>query len=278
MATLTNRLLSIAQFGRYIALCIAMGMGANIAAKEGCPNMVRVTFFDFAVPPLFNGTGTQFAKTPGYLVDWVQKAIAQTSCAPALELERRPIRRAYQEIEHNETDFLATVVQTPEREKIFAFPRVKGDIDRRATYLVTDTSLWVRKGEKTIHWDGQTLNGPKGFKVGVVQGTMMEALARKRGWEVDVAVNGPNSIEKLLMGRLPVTLVANLTVEALPDDQEALMERLGPPVDKSHYYSVPSHGFYAKYPEFVAQYWRALCQLARAETGMPEQRRLPACR
>lgn len=257
---------------------IASFVTGVVSAKEPCPAKVRVVFFDFAVPPLFNGKGPQFDSPPGHLVEWVRRAVEQTSCAPPLERSRRPTKRAYQELAYDEVDFVALSAPSPERERQVAFPRFKGQVDRRMAFYVTQTSLWVRKGERNIHWDGKNLTGPPGFKVGVPPGTPMESTSRQRGWEVDVAVNGPNSLEKLLIGRVPVTLVADVTVYALPGEKEAQLERLEPTLDVSYYYSTPSHAFYAKYPEFVEQYWQALCKLSRTEAALPEQKRLPACR
>lgn len=247
--------------------------------KEACPESVRITFLDIAVPPLYNGSGIEFANPPGYLVDWVRAAVAQTGCPVQPELVRRPVKRAYQELEHGETDILATVPNTPERIAQGEFPRFKGEVDERMAYYVTGLSLWVRKAERhAVRWDGKALSGPAGFKVGVVQGSQAETIAQKLGWNLEGGINGPNIIEKLLAGRMAVAVAPDAVVAGLPDGQEDQLERLAPALTQTYVHSVANKGFYARYPEFMARYWSALCKASRAEKALPEQKRLQPCR
>lgn len=246
--------------------------------KEACPESVRITFLDIAVPPMYNGSGIEFANPPGYLVDWVRSAVAQTGCPVQPELVRRPVKRAYQELEHGETDILATVPNTPDRIGQGEFPRFKGEVDERMAYYVTGLSLWARKGDNTVRWDGKTLSGPAGFKVGVVQGSQAETIAQKQGWNLEGGTNGPNIIEKLLAGRMALAVAPDAVVAGLPDDIEAQLERLTPALVQTYVHSVANKAFYARYPEFMARYWSALCKASRSEKALPEQKRLQACR
>lgn len=238
-----------------------------IQAKEGCPPLVRVSFLDYEVPPWFNGKGDGFPDPPGQVVVWVQQAIAQTSCPTKVRFLRRPVKRFYLELEQGMTDILAMASVTPERLDRVAFPMAHGALDTRMAYLVSSTSLWVRKGDKSVQWDGRTLRGPEGFKVGVSAGQGSEALARKQGWTVELALHGRNVIDKLLAGRCAVILLPDITVDAAPQGQRAQMVRLLPSVEQTPFFSPASRDFHARYPAFMAQYWRALCQISHAGMG-----------
>ncbi len=248
-----------------------------VAAQEPCPERVRITFFDYPLPPLFHGSGMQFEQSPGLLVEWTQKAVQATGCRTRVELSRRPARRIHQELTYGQLDIIASWAVTPERLAIAEFPHIKNAVDTRMAYFATDTALWVRRGERSVLWDGMSLKGPPGFKVGVPPGTTMETMARSWGWAVDVGVNGPNTIEKLLRGRVPVTLISDAAIAAQPKEKRALLERLSPSVDRTLYYSAASKAFYAQYPEFMSRYWRGLCKASRAAPALPEQRQLLAC-
>lgn len=257
------------------ALCM---LPAGAMAQEGCPEQVRVSFLDYDVPPWFNGAGAEFPDPPGHVVVWIQKAIAQTNCPTKLKLLRRPVKRFYLELEQGTTDIVAMSPATPERLASSAFPLRNGQIDTRLTYLSTETSLWVRKGDQAVQWDGHTLRGPEGFKVGVSSGQSSEALARKQGWGLELGVNGVNVIDKLLAGRSHVILLPDITVAASPSEKQVLMQRLLPSLEQTLFFSPANKQFHAHYPGFMARYWEALCQISRAEPALPMQKKLPACR
>lgn len=260
-------------------LVVALSLGACVAvAKEACPGKLRITFFDFPIPPLLNGTGASFEAVPGDAIEWVHAALKQLGCTATPTLTRRPVKRALQELEYGETDFVMFSTPTPERLRIVEFPRAGGVVNPHMAYFISTTSLWVRKGEKHVQWNGLQLTAPPGFKVGVGIGTRNESIARERGWDVDPAFTGLQTVEKLLVGRMPVILMSDTVVYGLPDDKEARLEQLRPPLETTHYYSAASKPFMASYPAFVHGYWRALCKVARRHSTLPEAKSDSACK
>lgn len=251
---------------------------SGVMAQEACPAQVRVSFLDYDVPPWFNGTGAEFADPPGHVVVWIQKAIAHTGCPTKVVLLRRPVKRFYLELEQGMTDIVAMASATPERLASSAFPMIHGQLNARLTYLSSDTSLWVRQGDRSVQWDGRVLRGPQGFKVGVSSGQGSEALARKRGWNLELGVNGVSVIDKLLAGRSHVILLPDITVAASPPQEQARMERLLPSLEQTLFFSPANKQFHARYPGFMSRYWDALCQISRAEPDLPMQKKLPPCR
>ena len=128
-----------------------------------------------------------------------------------------------------------------------------------------------------MRWDGRSLQGLGAAVVGVPVGTVNEELARQQQWPIEAQGNGPQIIAKLLAGRFPVVLIPDGTVATQPDHVRAKLQRLGPPLTQTWYFSPASHAFQAAYPDFVQRYWVALCQIARADARYEPQRGLPAC-
>jgi len=258
-------------------LCLFSFGSQSVFALGVCPEQVRVTFLDFAIPPLIFGIGTKFEDPPGYLIDWVQQAVINTGCQTKAVLSRRPMKRGFFEAYQDQTDIFTMASPSAERLGQVVFPMVNGVVDKRLAYLGTSDSLWVLKGERSIHWDGVTLTGPPEFRVGVSAGTILETIATERGWRVDLANNGANSIDKLIAGRVLVALVGDAIVQSAAEDKRVRLEKLAPIVETTYYYNTPSMAFYASYPDFMGRYWQELCKLSRVDLTVFDQGKLPAC-
>lgn len=260
-----------------IFLAMSVLMPDTVLGAERCPEEVKVTYPDFAVPPFINGSGLSFAEQPGRVVDWVRQALAQTGCPVKPVFSRRPMKRGFLEVVQNQTDLLIPATPSAEQIKQVVFPTKHGEIDRRLAFTGLEVSLWVRKGERTVHWDGKSLQGPDGFKVDVPAASAGLSMASNPGWNVEVSTNSLTSVEKLLAGRVPVALVADAVIQSLPDDKRGLLEKLKPGIGITYFYSAPSIRFYARYPDFMAKYWQALCEISHADKTVSGQDNLPAC-
>lgn len=254
-----------------------MCAGAASAADADCPPRLRVAFPDFAVPPIFHGTGAEFPDPPGQLVEFVRRAVQQSGCSVALELVRRPIRRMYFEAEHQEVDWVGMASHTPERAQWVVFPQHQGAVDTRLAVYAVDSHLYKLKTTVGVQWDGHTLRLPPGTKVGVPAGTAYETLARQYGWEMDLANGGPQALDKLLAGRTPAVVISDATVWGMDDAKETLLEALPVAVDTTYYFAAPSQAFFSHHPQFSRRVWQAMCEMARAERLLPDQKRLPRC-
>lgn len=262
---------------RRIAALLALAAFSGLA-HGGCPEVVRVAFFDAALPPLIEGSGTAFEASPGLLVDWVREAVRKSGCASSrLEMRRRPVQRAYRELEYNQIDLLGLAAATPANRQKAVYPQSYDDPRGGLATLRTTVSLWVRKGDTKLRWDGHRLQGLGNGLVGVPMGTATEAMAREQQWPVEAQGNGPQIVAKLAAGRIPVALVPDTTVEVQAEQLRTKLQRLGPPVAQTWYFSPASAAFAAANPDFVQRYWVALCHVARADKRFEAQRGLPAC-
>lgn len=264
-------------FCKAVTLCGVCAFSCGIGAKEACPDKVRVAFPDFAAPPFLNGDGPEFQNPPGYFVDWTKQAMETSGCPIQLVLQRQPYRRSYAESKRDSVDFIGVAPYQSEREVLLQFPLFEDKPNTHLMFYRSQLSLWVRKDDNTIFWDGAKLIGPPGFKVGAPGGAGIEMIAKKNGWEVEYTLNGPNAVENLLNNRISVIGVTDLVVNGLPQIKRDAMRQLMPKVDDRFFYSAPTHLFYQKYPEFVQRFWLALCRASREEKALPEQRLLPRC-
>ena len=231
-----------------------------------CPDAVRVTFLDAPSSPYINGAGQYFEDPPGYLINWTKAAIGMSGCNVKLILSRRPIKRAYKELENGDTDFITFATPTIEHLDVGIFPRLNnGTLNENLSFLSTSLSLWVRTGESKFTWDGNHLTGPVGFKVGVAPFTLQEQVANQKGWDTEAALNGENNILMLVKGRTDIAITTDVVAYSYMNHTGAEMERLAPAVSTSKFYLAASRQFYAQYANYTGLIWKAMCEVAHSD-------------
>lgn len=127
--------------------------------------------------------------------------------------------------------------------------RCKPYLDVHRFYL--NYSLFTRKGETEVRWDGHQLQGPAGFKVGLARALAPKLFAERMGWSVETGLSNINVLNMLLAGRTPVAILPSCAVNILPPGRRGQLEKLGPPLIGVWYYALASKPFYTKYPDFM---------------------------
>jgi hypothetical protein len=247
-------------------LCIAAG---NVLA-EACPAEVRVSFPNFPIPPLVLGSDS-IASPPGTLVSWTRSALKRSGCTPLIRLQRRPPNRQLAELEIGALDILPGFSFSTELPPSMVFPMRDGAINTALRVVTDQSSLYVRKDDAIVSWDGETLRGAR-LRVGTsTGGTMETALARKHGWELEAAPTPHADLRKLLAGRIDAVLESDSLIE--PHLAGMAIRRLAPPVVVLHRYAPVRKGFQQQYPEFTERFWLELCKQSRKTYPT-----LPACK
>ena len=177
------------------------GFSAPARATPLCPEAVRVAVIDFAFPPYVFGAGSEFANPPGKHVEWVQSAIEASQCKPRLELVRLPVARMRMELGAGSLDFLVAGSDNPEIRSVAAMPMRGGKPDSRLRVQSVEYSLFVRRGETEVQWDGRTLTGPPGFAVGVSPLVAASSFAREQGWKTELGQTPVGALKMLAGGR-----------------------------------------------------------------------------
>ncbi len=235
-----------------------------------CPESVRIAVIDFAFPPYVFGIGSEFANPPGKHVEWVQSAIEASQCKPRVELVRLPIARMRMELGAGSVDFLVAGSDNPEIRSVAAMPMRGGKPDSRLRVQAVEYSLFVRRGETEVQWDGRTLLGPPGFAVGVSPLVAASSFAREQGWKTELGQTPAGALKMLAGGRMPVVLTSDTAFMSLPEAEREKIQKLEPPALVTEYFPVANKTLYTKFPEFVEQFWRNLCKASRADqAGAP---------
>lgn len=241
-----------------------------VQAALECPDSVRVAVIDFPFPPYVFGAGSEFANPPGKHVEWVTSALEAIPCKTQVKLVRMPVTRMRMEMGVGKVDLLVAGSDNPEIRSVAVMPMRGEKPDSRMYVQRFAYSLFVRRGDSDIHWDGHTLKGPPGFKVGVSTLVAASNFAREKGWETEVGQTPAGALKMLLHKRMPVVLTTETAFMSLPEEEQANIQMLEPPALITEYFPVASKIFHARYPGFAEQFWRGMCKASRADqAGAP---------
>ena len=247
-------------------LCAAAGG----AAAQACPARVTVSFPNFPIPPLVLGSDS-IVQPPGTLVSWTRNAFKRIGCAPVVSYVRRPPNRQLAELALGRIDILPGFAYSSELPAEMVFPMRGGDVNTALRVSSDFTSLYVRKDDTSVSWDGEVLGGVR-QRVGTsIGGTMEKALAKKRGWMLEAAPTPHADLRKLLAARIDVILESDSVVGPLVEGMA--VRKLTPPVVVLHRYVPVRKEFQELYPEFTERFWLEVCRQSRVD-----QPSLPACK
>lgn len=256
------------------AVCVGLYFLSAASHAAGspadCPQEVRVGFLETSTPPFLTLPKHEEAVPGGLFADWVLAGVSQTRCKPTVKLLSLPRKRAYWKLAHDELDFFLPAVPTVADLSQFAYPMKAGRPNGAWSFETTSASLWVRKDEVDIRWDGQVLSGPSGFEVGVAVGSPSEMIAKRKGWRMALSKTSANCVDRLVHGRIHVILAADMVVSAFPPEVLGSLRRLGPPLARFDYHAIGSKTFVSRYPDLANEFWQGLCQAGRAYASKHE--------
>lgn len=243
-----------------LLLSVALGLmlpGCAHAAGPACPQPLRIAFNDGAAPPMLMGQGAAFADPPGWEVDAVRDAVRRLGCQA--DLVRLPSRRLSALLTHGEVDIGVLYAVTPERLKALRFPLdAKGRPDLAWAPVFGHLVLFARPGTPPhTGWDGRKL--PAHWRVGVMSGSVQEAVARERGWAVEPISAFDLGLTMLQAQRFDLLLTSR---EALAPEQRAdlvewaLAARLP-------FFAPVSPAFAQRHGAWARAFWHELCHAVR---------------
>lgn len=267
-STLRGIVCAAAAVVRRHLLPIAACLITSAAQAESCPARLRIAFPDAPAEPFVRGQGSDFARPPGLLVDWVRAALREIGCLDVAELQRLPSRRVRAMVESQQLDLVAGVGEGGPMAVLLTLPPAAGtrrEFDLSLGHI--DYALYARRGLVAPSHGGESPVLPPQARVGVTAGSRAEALAQERGWPAELAPNHESALQKLLAGRTPLVLVHSYYIAARLRQDAALanqIERFGPVVERRrlHVGAVPA--FARTEGGFMARLWRELCRQSAA--------------
>ncbi|MBH9552039.1 hypothetical protein [Inhella gelatinilytica] len=240
--------------------------GAAWAAP--CPQPLRIAFLDKPLPPMLMGEGARFQDPPGSFVLWTRQALQRVGCAA--EFVRVPQRRLITDTAADVNQLTLFLAHTPDRGGVLAFPhRPDGHLDTQLALGTSELALYVREDRRQgVQWDGRQLM-PPGLKVGVVGGGVEEPLARAAGWPLDLALSHAGSIVKLRRGQVDVAVLPTVSFNPQSLAEPPALVALQPMLATVHFFAPASPALAQQHPEWLRQFWRSLCEAARAPRTVP---------
>ncbi|HEY8881193.1 MAG TPA: hypothetical protein VIN03_26745 [Roseateles sp.] len=239
-------------------LALASPLVGQGAWALDCPEPLRIGFTDRAAPPALLGNGTQFADPPGWGVASMRDALRRLGCNA--ELVRLPRRRLSSALDRGEVHFAALFGATPERLRSYSFPLdAEGRPDAAWAPAFGHLALYSRAGTTPDPaWDG--INLPRRWRVGVLAGSVQEALAGERGWTVEPIATFENEVAMLQVQRFDLLLT---TREALSPEQRAELVEWSPLAAWLPYFAPATPGFVQRHGAWTRAFWAELCQAVR---------------
>lgn len=243
---------------RLLLALLACCVSGSAAAVPTCPQPLRIGFTDSATPPGLMGQGSRFADPPGWEVVAVRDALKRLGCTA--ELLRQPGRRLSASLIQGGVDFALLYGVTPERLQTLRFPLdARGLPDLAWAPVFGNLSLFGRAGTKAdTGWNGGRLNSR--WRVGVIAGSVQEAVARDRGWQVEPVASLDTEIGMLHAQRFDLLLT---THEALTPEQRAGLVEWAPPVARLAYFMPASQAFAQRHPAWTRSFWNEFCRSVR---------------
>ena len=151
------------------------------------------------------------------------------------------------------------------------FPEKNGTPNPALAIADGNTTLFVRRDDRQVSWDGQALKRDgQAVVVGTVRGHFSEKVLQQRQWAIDPAPNWDASVRKLLAGRVDVIAGTESVIDDLPERQQ--LRPLHPPVQYDYFWAPVSRQFLDAHPAFVQKFWLAICRESRVRF-----RQLGAC-
>jgi hypothetical protein len=246
--------------GRLLGAALLWGAWSAAPAAPACPQPLRIAFADVAQPPGVLGQGERFADPPGWQVTAVRDALARLGCTA--ELQRLPSRRLRGSLEQGLLEFGLIYSATPERLETMAFPMDAQDRpDAAWAPAFGHIVLLARPGVKPPRgWRGGSL--PAGWRVGVVEGSVQESIARSRGWTTEPVKLFDSAAQMLQAGRFDLLLV---TREALDPEARAPLVEWSPVVARLPYFMPASRQQVRRHAAWTRQFWHEVCRSVRRQ-------------
>lgn len=230
---------------------------AMATAAPSCPQPLRIGFNDSASPPMLMGSGSGFADPPGWEVDAVRDALKRLGCPG--ELLRLPGRRLNALLAQGQVDIGVLYATTPERLKALRFPLdAAGRPDLAWAPVFGHLALYARPGTPpNPGWDGRQL--PPGWRVGVMTGSVHEALARERGWAVEPISAFDLGLSMLQAQRFDLLLTSR---EAMPPELRAGVVEWAPAA-RLPFFAPAAPAFAQRHGAWTRAFWKELCHAVR---------------
>lgn len=187
-----------------------------------------------------------------------------------LKIINQPWLRCQDDLKNNKIDGLYPISFSEERAQQFVFPKHDGRLD--ITYKLMDDgySLYRRRGDQSVQWDGKQIHISSPLAVGIQRGYSIGPVLKKMGVTIDDGAYPINAnLQKLMYQRVAATALRTGAADYAIASQLPFarnIERLNPPLEFKPYFLALSKQFVKTKPELANQIWQTIA--AQRESKM----------
>jgi polar amino acid transport system substrate-binding protein len=188
------------------------------------------------------------------------------SVAKELHLElkviNQPWLRCQADIKSSKIDGIYPISFTVERDRLWVYPKRDGHLEITQKLMDDGYSLYRRKGDQNVQWDGKKIIINSTLPVGVQRGYSISTFFTTRGIPIDEGAYPINAnLQKLMYQRVAATALRTGAADYAIASQLPFarsIERLNPPLEFKPYFLALSKQFVKTKPELAKQIWQAI--------------------
>jgi len=179
-----------------------------------------------------------------------------------LKIINQPWLRCQDDLKNNKIDGIYPISFSEERAQLFAFPKRDGRLD--ITYKLMDDgySLYRRKGDQRVQWDGYKVQINNALPVGIQRGYSIGTTLKKMGVSIDDGAYPINAnLQKLMYQRIAATALRTGAADYAIATQLPFarnIEKLNPPLEFKPYFLALSKQLVKTKPELAKQIWQTI--------------------
>lgn len=222
-----------------------------------------IGYNDEPIPPYI--LRNQASAAPqGSIFTWVDVAAKKLDCQ--IIWHSLPNLRVLHATEFGQLDGALFYSWSPQRDKIFAYPKHQGMVDTKRRVATLNYVLY-RKAGSSFRWDGHPLQ-QLSCLIGFNEGWSIGADLTRHGVAVESAKSAEQNLKKLEKGRI----CGYATLEQAGDDAIAhypvnLFAKLPIPLTRKEFYLIVNPGSYQRQTPRIEALWDEIGRLTEERTN-----------
>ena len=179
-----------------------------------------------------------------------------------LKIINQPWLRCQADLKNNKIDGLYPISFNVERDRLWAYPKRDGSLEITQKLMDDGYSLYRRKGDQSVQWDGKKITISSTLPIGIQRGYSVGANLKAMGVPIDEGAYPINAnLQKLMSQRVAATAMRTGAADYAIASQLPFarsIEKLNPPLEFKPYFLALSKQFVKTQPELAKQIWQTI--------------------
>jgi hypothetical protein len=247
---------------RFHAFILLALFATPIATQAAATQVVRWCIDDKPSFYFYNKVGTEQSAHPGFVFDLIGHL--RTRLNLEIKVQRRPQSACTVLLEKGDVDAVGLLSHNREREKIGVFPMKSGEPDGDRAVIRTSYFLYAPKN-KPISWDGESLAGLKGKRIGAIDGFSIVQDLIKAGVKVETFKSLDGMITRLQKTDIDAMAVNNDMINRI--SERIQLQKHEKPLKTKDYFIQMSRHLQEKYPSLPDTIWKEAARYLKTMEG-----------